>query len=104
MGEATPDTQTDSLDSELLRRLNSIEALLAQLIRQQTIKELYSTDEIAQVLNKAPFTVREWCRQGRVRAEKRPCGRGCSRDWVVSHAELQRIRNEGLLRVGKDQG
>jgi len=48
-------------------------------------------------LGKAEFTVREWCRQGRVEAGKRPCGRGRSREWTVSHKELTRLRNEGLL-------
>jgi hypothetical protein len=34
-----------------------------------------------------------------VRAEKRQCGRSVSQEWIVSHEELTRIRNEGLLPV-----
>jgi hypothetical protein len=49
------------------------------------------------LLNKSEYTVREWCRQRRVRATKRACGWGDSKDWIVSHEELTRLRNEGLL-------
>ena len=80
-------------------RLDRIEAALDQLVAQRTVKDLYSTAEAAGLLGRAEFTVREWCRQRRVRAKKRPCGRGLSQEWVIPHAELQRIRNEGILPV-----
>jgi len=83
---------------ELLDRLTKIESLLASLVEQRTVKEWYSTAEVATLLGKAEFTVREWCRLGRVRAEKKKCGRGKTSEWNIGHAELTRIRNEGLLR------
>lgn len=83
--------------AELLDRLTRIEAAIEQLLQQRTTKEWYTTDEVAQILGKAPFTVREWCRNHRVKAAKRDCGRGNAREWVVSHVELNRVRNEGLL-------
>ena len=43
--------------------------------------------------------MREWCRNRRIKAEKRECGRGRSREWVISHDEVKRIQNEGLLRL-----
>src|SRR5947199_188164 len=69
----------------------------ALLVQQRTIKDWYTTAEAAELLSKAEFTVREWCRLKRIDAQKRPCGRGRSRDWMISHAELDRYRNEGLL-------
>jgi hypothetical protein len=51
----------------------------------------------AQILGRAEFTVREWCRLGRVWASKRQCGRGNAKEWIISHEELTRIQNEGLL-------
>lgn len=84
-------------NDELLTRLTKIETLLASLVEQRTVKEWYSTAEVATLLGKAEFTVREWCRLGRVRAEKKKCGRGPASEWIVSHAELTRVRNEGLL-------
>jgi len=87
---------TNSND-ELLTRLIKIETLLVSLVEQRTIKEWYSTAEVATLLGKAEFTVREWCRLGRVHAEKKKSGRGVASEWIVSHGELTRVRNEGLL-------
>ncbi|MFO0850782.1 MAG: hypothetical protein U0871_19830 [Gemmataceae bacterium] len=84
-------------NDELLTRLTKIETLLTSLVEQRTVKEWYSTAEVATLLGKAEFTVREWCRLGRVHAEKKKCGRGPASEWIVSHAELTRVRNEGLL-------
>jgi hypothetical protein len=78
-------------------RLDRIEAMLRTLIEQRTVKDYYTTAEAAEILNRAEWTVREWCRLGRVHADKRACGRGTSQEWIISHAELERIRNEGLL-------
>jgi transposase len=84
-------------ESEILQRLDRIEIALQRLITQRTVKDYYTTAEIAEFLGKSEFTVREWCRNGRVNAEKRACGRGATQEWIVSAAELERIRNEGLL-------
>lgn len=84
-------------------RLDRLEAAIAQLLDRETAKEWYSTAELAKVLGKAEFTVREWCRLGRIHAEKRNSGRGAFPAWVVSHGELLRYRREGLLPL-RDQG
>ena len=84
-------------NDDVLARLARIESILAALVAQKTIKEWYSTAEVAKILGRAEFTVREWCRLGRIRAEKKKCGRGPASEWMVSHAELTRVRNEGLL-------
>ncbi len=84
-------------NDELLARLTKIETLLASLVEQRAVKEWYSTAEVATLLGKAEFTVREWCRLGRIHAEKKKAGRGVAGEWIVSHAELTRVRNEGLL-------
>ena len=84
-------------------RLEKIEALLTVLVEGRTVKEWYTTAEVAHSLGKAEFTVREWCRLGRVRAEKRRCGRGASQEWIVSHEELNRVRNEGLLPIPRHE-
>ena len=85
------------MSEQILERLERIETLLDRLVSQRTIKEWYSVAEAAQILGKAEFTVREWCRQGRVWASKRQCGRGNTKEWIISHEELTRILNEGLL-------
>jgi hypothetical protein len=83
--------------NELLDRLARIEAGLDALLRQKIFKEFYTTDEVASILGKSSFTVREWCRLGRIHGTKRPRGRGVNHEWIISHVELTRIQNHGLL-------
>ncbi len=85
------------MDEMILQRLERIEAVLTMLVEQQQVQDSYDTATVAKILGKSVYTVREWCRQGRVRAEKRPCGRGHTKDWKLSHEELIRIKSEGLL-------
>jgi hypothetical protein len=85
--------------TEILERLARIEAALQLLLREKTVKEWYSTAEVAALLGKSEYTVREWCRQSRVRAIKKAYARGAHAEWLIGHAELQRLRSEGLLPV-----
>lgn len=88
-------------DSALYERLDRIEATLGLLVQQRTVKDWYSTAEIARQLGRAEFTVREWCRLGRIHAQKRATGRGPTQDWMIAHDELVRYQNYGLLPVPK---
>jgi predicted site-specific integrase-resolvase len=81
----------------LRERLDRIEGLLAQLVERQQTTDWYTTEELARLVGKAEFTVREWCRLGRIRAVKRQSGRGAYPAWVISHEELLRYQKEGLL-------
>jgi hypothetical protein len=85
------------MPDEIIQRLERIERTLTALAERQTIRDWYSTDEVAAVLDRDPFTVREWARNGRIHAEKRRSGRGRYLAWVISHDELVRIQREGLL-------
>jgi len=86
---------------QMLERMGKIETMLADLIRQRHVAEWYTTDQVAAILGKAKFTVREWCRQGRVHCQKKNNGRGQHRSWTISHDELLRIQREGLLPLKK---
>lgn len=87
---------------DLLERLERIEAALVQLAGKQE-KDWYSTEELATLLGKAPYTCREWARHGRIKAKKRPCGRGRSKEWIVSADEVRRIQEFGLLPLPENQ-
>jgi Helix-turn-helix domain len=80
-------------------RLDRIESMLAALVQRQTIKDHYEVEEFSRLVGKAAFTVREWCRNGRIRAEKKNSGRGAFPAWVISHQELLRYQREGLLPI-----
>lgn len=94
---SSQDSADHSVSGELLGRLIRIESALDQLLRQHTIKEWYTTEEVASIVHKAPFTVREWCRLGRINASKRDCGRGKTKEWIISRDEVMRVQTEGLL-------
>lgn len=88
------------MKENVLSRLENIERMLARLLAAKEVaQEYYSTSDVATVLRRAEWTVREWCRLGRVRATKRVCGRGSAKEWMISHTELERIRSQGLLPV-----
>jgi hypothetical protein len=82
---------------QLVARLDKLETLLKDLKHQRSPRDWYSTEEVAQILGKAKFTVREWCRHGRVQCRKQGSGRGKYQSWVIAHEELLRIQREGLL-------
>jgi hypothetical protein len=83
---------------KLKERLEKIEAMLGALVERQQVREWYSIDQFARIAGRAELTCREWCRLGRINAEKKHSGRGAYAAWVISHEELQRYQREGLLR------
>jgi Helix-turn-helix domain len=85
------------VDADITGRLDRIESMLTSLVERQQVKDWYSVDEVAAQVGKASFTVREWCRHGRIAAQKRSYKRGKSAEWMISHAELLRVQNHGLL-------
>jgi hypothetical protein len=87
----------DGIGLNLEERLEKIEAMLIVLIQRQSVREWYTTEQFAQVVGKAEFTVREWCRLGRVHAAKQKSGRGAFAAWTISHEELLRFQRDGLL-------
>jgi hypothetical protein len=86
---------------QVVDRLERLETMLKMLVERPRTKEYYTTIEAGKVLDRDPFTVREWCRHGRIHAQKRKTGRGKSCEWMISHDELVRIENHGLLPIQK---
>jgi hypothetical protein len=84
----------------MLNKLSTIEKAIERLDAKRTVKEWYTPREVARILGKAEFTVREWCRNKRIRAIKRPSMRA-SGVWAIPHTELLRIQNEGLLPIAE---
>ena len=89
--------------TQLQEQQGTMAATLGELrdlvVSQRTIKDWYSPEEVAEILKKQPYTVREWCRYRRINARKRPTGRGDAKEWEISHEELERIKSHGLLPI-----
>ena len=85
------------MTDDILHTLEELKDMVRVLVNREMVRDYYSTDQFAELVHKAEFTVREWCRLGRVHAEKRRSGRGAFAAWVISHTEYQRYQREGLL-------
>jgi hypothetical protein len=100
--EAALDNVTITLN-QIQEQQGAITATLTELrdmvVQQRTIKDWYSPEEVAEILGKQPYTVREWCRYRRINARKRPTGRGDAKEWEISREELERIKSHGLLPI-----
>jgi excisionase family DNA binding protein len=83
--------------AHLSERIAGLEVSIGRLLKQQTIKDFYTTQQVAELLRKKEYTVREWCRLGRIAAKKLPGGRGNEGEWRISNEELVRYQSEGLL-------
>jgi hypothetical protein len=77
-------------------RLRRIESLLTALLAREPARAWYSIGEFARLVGRSPFTVREWCRLGRVAADKKQSGRGAHPAWAISHDEFLRFQRNGL--------
>ncbi len=62
------------------------------------MKDFYSISEFARLVDREEFTIREWCRCGRITVTMVRSGRDSRREWRISHEELLRYRDSGLLR------
>lgn len=77
-------------------RLARIENLLLALMPQAAGRSWYSVDEFARIVGRSAFTCRQWCRLGRIAAQKKASGRGAHMSWAISHEEFLRYQREGL--------
>ena len=78
-------------------RLSRIETVVNHIGEPTFQKDWYTVAETAKIVDRKPFTVREWARLGRINALKRPSGRGKASEWMIAHPEIERIQNKGLL-------
>ncbi len=80
-------------------KLDHIVAMLSVLAERQQAKEWYTTAEFAMQVGRAEFTVRQWCRLGRIVARRKASGRGKHCAYAISRHELERYQKDGLLPV-----
>jgi hypothetical protein len=86
----------------IVERLAAVELAISNLREcggPKIVKELFTPEEFGKLpgVDKEKYTVREWCRLGRINAHKSEAGRGQDGEWRISMAEYERYLNEGLL-------
>ena len=94
-------TNLERIESTLAEMMALLNELVASSRSSIATKAAYSAAEVATILGKRPYTIREWCRLQRINATKRPWGRGNEGEWEISHEELERFRSHGLLPTPK---
>jgi Helix-turn-helix domain len=83
-------------EEKFFKEIQDMKAMLTVLVERQQVREWYSVEEFARICGRSEFTCREWCRHGRIHAEKKDSGRGAYASWVIAHTELLRYQKEGL--------
>jgi hypothetical protein len=81
-----------------------IDRKLERLASRPVERASYTVEEIAAMESRSPYTVREWCRLGQLRAEKTATQSGPHARWTIPAAEYSRFQREGLLPLPKRCG
>jgi len=81
----------------LLREISSTLQELKEHVAGR-VKELYTVEEVGEIFGRAPYTVRAWIREGKIRAE-RVEGTGPKGRLLVPRSELEKLTQAGK---GKD--
>ncbi len=86
-----------SIEAQLAEMRTMLVQIHGMLAQPKETREWYTVEEVAALLGKTPYSVREWCRLGRINATKRSERRGGAELWSISAAEVTRYKDEGLL-------
>ena len=89
--DAPLDPQVLSLFDAMSQKLDDLAVALEQLQSQEPKREFYSVEEAAGLLDLATWTVRTYCRTGRIEAGKLDIGN----EWRISHEEIIRYKEHG---------
>lgn len=101
--ERTEPQQSEAADGDIKMLLEAIVRRLDRLDERMalsTVKESYTTDEVAHRLGRSGWTVRQWCNQGQVNDVKKVRGKGRTGEWRIPHDEMARLQSEGPLPPG----
>jgi Helix-turn-helix domain len=85
------------IEAQFAEMRSMLAQILGMLAQPMETREWYPVEEVAAMLGKNTYTVREWCRLGRINATKRSERRGGTELWNISAAEIARYKDEGLL-------
>lgn len=85
--------------SQSLEILRRSESLLNDLADSAVTREWYTVLQLAERWDKSTYTIADWCRTGRLLAERANSGHGPHKSWRIAHEEVRRYEREGLRPV-----
>lgn len=80
----------------MLKRVEEKLAMAESAEDSDQQRQWFTPAEVGQMVGRAEFTVREWCRHGRIEATKNG-QRGGTGEWRIHRDEINRYQNEGLI-------
>jgi excisionase family DNA binding protein len=90
---------------ELDQRLAAIETSCARILAllqggggPPPTGDLYTPAEAARLLRRSTWTIREWCRTGKVRALRTGFTRGKAHEWAIPAAEVEKLLAIGVVK------
>jgi Helix-turn-helix domain len=95
--ESVEDMRT--MMKELFIRYDQLEKRLNLSVE----KESYTVEQAGELLNRKPWTVRQWCNKGQVKGAYKVHGKGRTGEWRILHEEIIRLQNNGPLPEGAYQ-
>jgi hypothetical protein len=85
------------LTAQLTDVQSKLDRIFELLASPKETRACYTVEEVAKMICKSDFTVRQWCNQGRINAKKGEERRGGATRWRISSAEIHRYKEEGLM-------
>lgn len=87
---------------QVLARLDELTDLVHRLqakLHKPNVEEpdTLCVQHAAELLSRAPFTVRQWCRTGRIKAHRARSGRGPYAEWRIPMDSIRSYQKDGLL-------
>src|SRR5688572_5449819 len=88
---------------ELYKMMATLELMKETLDRMEraqsfsVIKEAYTTTDVAERLQRAEWTVRQWCNKRQVQGAFKVHGKGRTGEWRIPHDALIRLQETGPL-------
>jgi hypothetical protein len=79
-------------------KLDAIHSRLeSELPNSPPDRQWFKVEEAAALLDKRPYTVRQWCNEGQINARKSEERRGGHRVWLISRDAIEHYKSYGLL-------
>lgn len=90
-----PVQKLQELVVELMQHIDKLYERIGE--QNSELPEALSVEQAADYLGRRPYTVRQWCRNGRIKACRAQSGKGPYKEWRISKESIEYYQANGLL-------